>query len=178
MMKSSQKKSQNYIPFLQSIYPEMQRKTSSGGQGACVPGPGGRGGSSRTPERHATPAHGGQWELWPRGRPARTTLSPGWQGVPAARQRGACVTGPRWANGSSRTPERRGTPAPGGQLELWPCARPARVTLAPCQQGGLRPRIRALTCPRPPVGRGGSGRAPEPRASPQPPDILLGIYIP
>ena len=34
MTKSSQKKGQNYIPFLQSTYPEMQRKTSSGGQGA------------------------------------------------------------------------------------------------------------------------------------------------
>ena len=48
MTKSSQKKGQNYIPFLQSTYPEMQRKTSSGGQGAPparqsgagTPGPG------------------------------------------------------------------------------------------------------------------------------------------
>ena len=52
----------------------------------------------------------------------------------------------------------RASPAPGGQGELRPCARPARATLAPC-------------------GQGGSGRAPERRTSPRPPDTLLGIYI-
>ena len=45
MMKSSQKMGQNYVPFLQSTYHEMLRKTSSGGgapaarqSGAHAPG--------------------------------------------------------------------------------------------------------------------------------------------
>ena len=119
MTKSSQKKGQNYIPFLQSTYPAMQRKTSSGGQGA-----------------------------------------------PAARQSGTCVPGPLWAGGSSCTPERRATPAHGGQGELRPRARPARATLAPSGQGGLWLRVRGAHVPPPPVGRGGSGHTPERRVRP------------
>ena len=67
MMKSIQKKGQNYIPFLQSTYPEMQRKTSSGGQGApaahqsgtCVPSPRWAGGLQ--PHARAARDPGPQW---------------------------------------------------------------------------------------------------------------------
>ena len=58
------KKGQNYIPFLQSTYPEMQRKTSSRQSGTCAAGPRLAGG------------------LWPLAREAHTPLvnqsSSGW----------------------------------------------------------------------------------------------------
>ena len=87
--KVQSKKGQNYIPFLQSTYPEMQRKTSSGGQGGSgrepeqhvrpQPPVGGEA-SSHAPERRATPAPGGQGELRLRARPARATPAPSGQG--------------------------------------------------------------------------------------------------
>ena len=104
MTKSSQKKGQNYIPFLQSTYPEMQRKTSYRQSGACAPGPrwvgwlrpraacaspapSGRGGSSRMPEQRPCPQPLVGRGLRLRIRAARVPPVPGWQGVvrPCAR---------------------------------------------------------------------------------------------
>ena len=52
MTKSSQKKGQNCIPFLESTYPEMQRKTSTCQSGLCAPVCGGAPGWA---EGHACP---------------------------------------------------------------------------------------------------------------------------
>ena len=75
MTKSSQKKGQNYIPFLQSTYPEMERKTSSGGQGG----------------------------LRPRARVARLSPAPSGRGGLQPRTRAARDPGPRWAGGTLAT---------------------------------------------------------------------------
>ena len=169
MTKSSQKKGQNYIPFLQSTYPAMQRKTSSGGQGApaarqssaCVPGPRWAGGSCCTSERPRDPG-----PRWAGGTQASCQTSardpsPQWAGgAPAARQSGARAPGPQLAGGAPATRQSGAcVPGPRRAGELRPRARPARTTLAP-------------------GGQGGSSRVLERRTDPRPPDTLLGIYIP
>ena len=114
MTKSSQIKGLNYIPLLESTYPEMQRKTSlcqrgtrapgpwwAGGakatrqSGACVPGPRWLGGSSYAPERRMGPqplvgrlGSGRVLEL-------RTYPRHPVGGAPAARQSGARAPGPQ-----------------------------------------------------------------------------------
>ena len=60
MTKSSQKKCLNYIPLLESTYPEMQRKTSlhlePHARAVHVsPAPGGQGGYGRALEQRACP---------------------------------------------------------------------------------------------------------------------------
>ena len=44
MTKSSEKKGQNYIPLLESTYPEMQRKYPCAREARVLPAPGGQGG--------------------------------------------------------------------------------------------------------------------------------------
>ena len=86
MPKSSQKKGQNYIPFLKSTYPEMQRKTSSRQSGARAPGQRwAGGGSGRAPE----------WRVRPR--------PPVGGGAPAVHQGGVRAPGPRLAGGAPDT---------------------------------------------------------------------------
>ena len=51
MSKDQSKKGQNYIPFLESTYPEMQRKHPNARAAREPPAPGGQGSSGRTPEQ-------------------------------------------------------------------------------------------------------------------------------
>ena len=116
MTKSSQKKGQNYIPFC-NLHTQKCKENIlqwAGGSAARQSGaPGGRGGSSRTPERLATPAHSGQGELRPRARPARATLAPSGQGGLRLCVRAAHVPpAPSCQGGSGRAPERRVCPRP------------------------------------------------------------------
>ena len=60
MTKSNQKKGLNYIPLLESTYPEMQRKTSLRQNRACPRPPVGRGLEPHARAVHVSPAHGGQ----------------------------------------------------------------------------------------------------------------------
>ena len=111
MMKSSQKKGQNYIPFFQNTYPEMQRKTSSRQSGACAPG--GQGGSGRA--QHVRPQPPVGRGLQPHARAACVPPAPGGQGATAAHQSGTRAPSPRLAGGGP-TVCQSGARAPGPRI--------------------------------------------------------------
>ena len=114
MMKSSQKKGQNYIPFFQNTYPEMQRKTSSRQSGACAPGPRWVG-WLRPRAACASPAPSGRGGLQPHARAASVPPAPGGQGATAAHQSSTRAPSPRLAGGGP-TVCQSGARAPGPRI--------------------------------------------------------------